>query len=857
MRGGRWEELATYVDGVYQNNPLTGRAAGDISNTAIEEVNYQAGGFNAEYGFANSGVINITTKTGGSDYHVSGEVITDSYLSKTSKFLGAYSYGYNVYNINLSGPIPGLASKKVKLYVGLERRDLADSNPSGFAFNKLMMDKVGNPLDANGNPITFSDTSATARYGINVEDAFPGQDGSYKLYQWEEQGPWPHRDSDQWLWNGNVTVDLKPLYLKIGGNSQREERRLLAGFAPGADFQNTTVGAGVGFSLWNSENNPLQKNWRDSYFLKATHTLGPNTFYTAQINYFRDKSVRSSNAFGDAFWNIGDAPGVDIGEFGPEGDGITNPAIVQEGTKPPLDPRSANLFASAGTQPGNYWKQSWTFWGAKADLTHQMRRHEIKTGFEYRYNTYRNYSIGGYGAADLHSLAQSLAQVGPNFTAEQAYQIRFADAFGYDIFGRKISDAQAGRNAAKHPKIAAFYLQDKIEFADLVLNLGLRWDYFDPAYDGFKDVENVITQTNEAMGGISDLAAENFVPRKTRSSLSPRLGFSYPVSDRTVFHAQYGKFVQTPELNRLYVSTFNYAFSLDSGNFFTMQNPNLEPIRTTAYEIGFRQQLGDNAALDVTGYYKEIRNYVRLTNLNFAKPVPYAIYTNKDYGTVKGLAFTFNLRRTNRISATANYTLQYAAGTGSDANTFFNIAWQQGRVPTFVAPLDFDQRHTGSFDVDFRTRRDDGPTFLGSKILANMGLNLLFTFGSGLSYTPVRVQTEVLGGTAGYFPIGQVGSATGPWTYQLDMKLEKTFDFGPTNLTTYLWIINVTNALNAVYVYPETGEPDNDGYLDTVAGQSFARTWGANGVALYKFMLRNPNMVGPPRQIRFGLQFNM
>jgi outer membrane receptor protein involved in Fe transport len=302
------------------------------------------------------------------------------------------------------------------------------------------------------------------------------------------------------------------------------------------------------------------------------------------------------------------------------------------------------------------------------------------------------------------------------------------------------------------------------------------------------------------------------------------------------------------------VSTFAYGQNLQSGNFFTNENPNLDLIKTTSYEVGFRQQLGDNSALDITAYYKEINNYVRLVNLDNAFPVPYAIYQSEDYGNVKGLTFTYNLRPTNRLSASANYTLQYAAGTGSDSNTLFNIAWQQGRTPTFVAPLDFDRRHIGTFNFDFRTSADDGPSFLGGKVLGNLGLNMLVTFGSGLSYTPVRIQTEVLGGTAGYFPIAQVGSAQGPWTYQIDLKLDKTWSFGRMRFNTFLWVINLTDALNANWVYTGTGEPDNDGYLDTVAGQNFVDSWGVNGVALYNFLLREPSMVGPPRQIRLGLR---
>ena len=447
VRGGRREEIATYIDGVYQNNPTTGRASGDVSSNAIEEVNFQTGGFNAEYGFANSGVIQTITKSGGNNYSLSGELITDGFLSQKDKNLGTYSYGYNVYNMSFGGPVPGILNNKVKFYLSAERRFNADVNPSSFAYNRLIMDDDGNPLDASGKPITFADTSSSARYGYNIEDAYPGTDGTYKRYQWDEQGVWPDNSASQWLWNGNVTFDFSPIVVRIGGNSQRVDQRMLAGYSPGADYKNTTSGAGIGFSLWNSENNPKEQDWRDSYYLKVTHTLNPSTFYTAQVNYFRDKLVRSSVLFGDSFWNTGDTKDVDVGQYGPDGDGLYNPYITQQGTRPNADPRSADLFSSLGTQPGLYWKQNWQFFGVKADITKAIgRTHEIKGGLEYRYNDYRSFVIGGYGAADLTSLSQTLASVGQNFSAEQAYQVKFADSFGYDIFGNK---SDTGRNSAK------------------------------------------------------------------------------------------------------------------------------------------------------------------------------------------------------------------------------------------------------------------------------------------------------------------------------------------------------------------------------------------------------------------------
>ncbi len=103
-----------------------------------------------------------------------------------------------------------------------------------------------------------------------------------------------------------------------------------------------------------------------------------------------------------------------------------------------------------------------------------------------------------------------------------------------------------------------------------------------------------------------------------------------------------------------------------------------------------------------------------------------------------------------------------------------------------------------------------------------------------------------------------MGSSQGPWIYQLDLKLDKTFPLiGRTRLNTYIWVINLTGALNANWVYPGTGEPGNDGYLNTVAGQNFLRTWGENGADLYNFLLRDPYMAGPPRQIRLGFRVEM
>jgi outer membrane receptor protein involved in Fe transport len=820
VRGGRAEEITYYVDGVYQNNAYDLGRAGDLSNNSLEEVQYQAGGFNAEYGFANSGLVHATTKSGGSRMTFSGEVITDEYLSKAEKNLGTYSYGYNLYNLAVSGPLP-VFDDKVKFYIAGEHRFLRDRNPSQ-PFVGLRLDGQGRVLDINGNPVT---------------------DNSTQLYQYFEQGIKPNNATRDWYWNGNVTVNLEPMLVKIGGNSTRYTRN---------EYNHVD-------SQFNGSHNALRKGFTDSYYVKFTHTLGPKTFYDATLSYFRDGSDVGDPVWFDDVENYGDKTDFN-------NDGRYNPQLPQNGTNTPRDRAyTFDLFEVDGNITNGYSRLNSTFYGAKADLTHQAgRNHELKGGFEYRYNTIRFYNIGPV----------RLAQVLQTFPVrEEAYQAAYANNIGYTLDGQDFLDS--GRDQAKDPIIAAAYLQDKIELQDLVLNIGLRWDRISARTPGFRDPTNIVIGDDgqianqvykDANGNYTSpnptaqdkVGTAQLVEGAASDQFSPRLGISFPVTDNTVFHAQYGKFLQQPELNRLFISYVVFANNLTGGNFTTSGNPNLKPIRTTSYEVGFRQQIGENAALDITAYYKEIRDHVQLATI-YGRPSPYAAYQNGDYGTVKGLSFSFDLRRTNRVAVSANYTLQYASGTGSGANTNFNIAWQQGNFPTFVSPLDYDQRHTGTLNFDFRTNADDGPKFLGGRILGRLGLNALLTFGSGRSYTPVRARSFVFPGTAGDIPTASVNSASMPGTYQLDMKLDKTFTLpgvSGVTLNAYVWAINVTNAKNVADIYPSTGEADNDGWLDTPAGKKWIETFGPNAEAIYKLALNDPTNYGPPRQIRLGLRLD-
>ncbi|MGH7597784.1 MAG: hypothetical protein ACREOI_15650, partial [bacterium] len=216
------------------------------------------------------------------------------------------------------------------------------------------------------------------------------------------------------------------------------------------------------------------------------------------------------------------------------------------------------------------------------------------------------------------------------------------------------------------------------------------------------------------------------------------------------------------------------------------------------------------------------------------------------------------------------YTFQQAAATGSAANTGFFVGWLGGDYPTFVTPTDFDQRHTGSLNVDIRLNKDDGPTFMGVKPLGSMGLNLLLTFGSGFPYTPRNVGDTVQGpGFATSFPRAAINSAYGPWQTQLDLRLDRSIDLAGVKFNVYLWALNVLNSQNWAQnvrdltiqqssIYGATGNNADDGYLDSPDGKNWIeQNGGAPAANLRGFLTNLAGQWDVPRQLRLGVRFDL
>jgi outer membrane receptor protein involved in Fe transport len=649
------------------------------------------------------------------------------------------------------------------------------------------------------------------------------------------EGPLPHNHESEWMFNGNLLFDLRPLQFKVGGHFWS------------SDYQEYSQHRSLMEEAL--RHYPTDEEFSYSVYGKVTHTVNPKTFYTTTVSYHSHGTERGDGVLGRNIADYGDSSDWN-------GNDLTVPFLAMDGTNPGDPFRFGSGVFDSISVYDNYYLNRSNSMGIKFDVTTQLLDvHMWKFGFEYRYNTLRRYSV-----TRPMQIAGTLADNPPqdSIDVRAAYRAGYTDNFGYPIYfgemGGKPVDPDAtlddGVDCAKHPLIASAYLQDKLEISDLVLNVGLRWDMMDANDKKLADPYDVPLDVN----GFVD--QDQLVETEAQHNFSPRIGIGFPVTDRTVFHAQFGKFVQQPQFSFLYTGWDYLAGQILQGNQVDIGNPDLKPTKTTQYEVGLSQQLGENAALDVTAFYKEIRDLIVLRNRFGANPNTYPQYQNGDYGSVKGLSLNFDLRRTERIAAHASYTLQFAGGTGSTSGGNFYVTWI-GReyYPTFVAPLDFDQRHTGSLNLDVRTKADDGPLFMGGHPFGNMGVNIYWSFGSGLPYTPKRIADTIFQARfSTAFPTGAINSAYTNWTHQMDLKLNKSFNMVGVNFDAYLWVINLLGTKNpfnrkndrfnygldinnTAYqgVYEATGLADDNGWLATPEGQSWVNNnGGAPAEDLYR-----------------------
>ncbi len=467
----------------------------------------------------------------------------------------------------------------------------------------------------------------------------------------------------------------------------------------------------------------------------------------------------------------------------------------------------------------------------KFDITWQAtNHHSFKTGI-----LYTQYDLKNQWTPVMHDTTMTEEELGEYYYDETGHRV-------YYNYRPIIYPDNSVYADIYHVKPIAFsaYIQDKMEYEDMVINAGVRFDYFDPKTRYPSNLRNPANQLNfylkdehgqllldENGNPILDPSRMSQYPKAdAKMQISPRLGLAYQLGKKAVLHFSYGHFFQMPPMYALYQ---NHSFQIPPSDYsVTLGNAQLKAQKTVQYEVGLWQELIPNMGLEVNLYYRDIYDLLSTKIVSTYNQIEYGLYTNKDYGNVRGIELKFDYYRGN-VNVMVNYTLQYTRGNADNPlQTFTRAGASMDPIPTLI-PMSWDQRHTFNATVGYH--KD------------NLGITLTGYYNSGTPYTWTPIVLN---------PISRVNLYPNndymPSSYSVDLfsfyrfKLFKKF-----NAKLELSIYNLFDRLNPVWVYGSTGQPY------TAIIQESDRSNHRSDFNTYEDRIKNPSAYSAPRMVKLGI----
>jgi carboxypeptidase-like protein/TonB-dependent receptor-like protein/outer membrane beta-barrel protein len=787
IRGGRTSEVAYWVDGVSVSDVYDGHQAVQVENNAVQELQVISGTFNAEYGQAMSGIVNIVTKDGGSQYHGNLSSYTGSYATSDGwKYNGAIFYvdptlfeanrasNELFYNLNsirpfddrdiegsLSGPVPGIS--QMTFYASA--RYLKNN---GWLYGDRLLNTDGTPAFNTTGKFILDPSGAII--GVRVPD-----------------NPVPMNDRERisgqakltYQFTGTMKLSLSGLASKIDYRDYSQDWQVV----PDGDVRKYDRGY-EGSALW-------------------THSLNSTSFYTINLAFFR-------KGFKEYLYE--------------------NPLDPRYLVDPNLANKGLYEFNSIGTNLHHFQRLTETRDG-KIDYTSQINRlHEIKVGVEGK----------------LHRLYLEDYNVAPAF-----------DARGNYIPAIPSATSPLYQEYTQQPIEFSGYVQDKLEYERMIVNLGVRYDYFnskglvpadpnDPNIFNPAKPEHRVDLNHDGVFSDSEQSNPSVLAQRlnywyrkasAKHTVSPRFGISYPITDKGILHFSYGHFLQIPSFINLYQNP-GYKVTTQPGVQGVYGNPDLDAQKTVMYEIGLQQQLSEALSFDVTGFYRDVRDWVTTSaQIPLRDPATattyYTMYVNRDYANSRGITLTVNKRPNDLLSLVFSYTFQVAEGNNSNPDDEQAALLANKEPSRTLTPLDWDQTHTANLTMGIGRQ--------------GWGVFVLGRYGSGLPYTPVINQAEARGVDAARTV--QVNSRRRPETYTVDLRAFKNVGLGPLSVSLFLKVFNLFDRRNEVTVYGQTGRASAT--PEALGAQNISGTGRLNPVDAY---LIRPDYYSEPREVQVGAE---
>ena len=613
-----------------------------------------------------------------------------------------------------------------------------------------------------------------------------------------------------------LAKDLMSMQAKVnyqlGGNLKLSAETMIISrnsfYDPTYDSERMDAGMDIWQWVMALDQYPRTEENTTQFGITANYVMSPSTNINVRLDMMMRTQEDGAKSSDGKFVDFVDNKQVTANSMYNGAEGPNHTKVMEHGA-------AANAWYSLENVYGHYFKSEETTTTIGVHATNQYNnRHLLKAGFDYRmFNIDRSGHDVWYGRT-------------LGFTEEnpRLQQNSFGDA--------------------KPTEIAA-YVQDQMEFNDMILNLGLRFDGFNAGSDkGYW-----ATDTDDMA---ADPTLNPFDPSKRKATemktqISPRLGVSFPLGDDMAFRYSYGSFFERPFLYRL---LNNHMAQMDggteSGFFIYLGNANLDPKKTSKYEMGLQYSVSDNLKLDVAGYYKDISNLAASQEV-YAVPYQddgtghdneagwgtddtfeaahYSFMVSDHYGNIRGLEMSLSQAGQSGLTGRASYTYSIARGTASEARNAGNgsLTQETGNVAADImtmTTLNWHRPHMLNGFVDYHMN-------MGGMI-EKAGLNMTFNIQSGL---PVSARSGV--GSTNL-------SERAPTTTDVNLKLDATLALGSVNPTVYLLVENALNIQNVVYI------ADPGSYFDAQSDYHNVAAGPTNNLLAY----------GRPMTLNIGVQLD-
>ncbi len=729
IRGGRNYENSYLIDGVSVQDPLSGTGYGlQLSANSLEEVEVITGGYNAEYGQATSGVINIRTKEGKyNEYNLFVSYKRDNFgVNKNS----GSSFNTDILEMNIGGPEP--ISKY--LFQTLKIKPPGEITLFGSFFMGLSDGFFVNNGGYKANKVVSSTFGGTNIFG----------------------GTYSPRQDNSWYWLGKLAWRLNPT-MKLGYSYTQSVaiNQYSSTLQTNLEYVEPTPGYQYEFQyILDNANTYTSKNFFQTIFW--THTTSPKTYYEVKLNKFYT-TLR------------GDANGLNWDQY-------TEPLDL---IRPPfqyfyIDSNRTGIIPGDGFfDVGNPY-----IWH-----DHFVDEYSVKVDYSHNFTTKSKFKAGVESAFQEMQLIDIYEPwIKPFGLNNDVYQV--------------------------YPAYGDMYAQENLTFKGMILNFGLRLDYWLPGKyvdDAVKDT-NVVTIPKQIRQAYED-DSYNIFGRNVKLNLSPRIGISHPITNNQTLFFSYGHFSKRPKPQFVYAKLNPQTAK---STFQKFGNPNLKPETTVAYELGIRNQFTSNDVLTVTAYYRNIYDYVATKSIliNSGRLIgkTFITYFNQDYARSRGVEFEYQKRLGNWFNGRFNFTYSVATGKANSSDQGYLVATTGAAETISELYLSWDKPLQASANLYFNFEKGKGIFGLGKNYLDDISFKARLFFQSGQRYT-YQIFT-------GYLPDGRPeytsdinninGEIAENW-FWVDLNVDKYFYISTMQFSAGITITNLFNTLNSTIKNPVTG----------------------------------------------------